>query len=70
MIGKKTLKDYGYKEITDFYNYIVDSYINGNFTQVKALFKKLNKEQREEFINFLEEINFNERFNLMGYLLK
>jgi hypothetical protein len=72
MIGKKTLKDYGYSHIEDYFNYIIESYINGNFSQVKDLFKKMNKEQREYFINWLseEETFFSEKINLMGYLLK
>lgn len=61
MIGKKTLKNYEFKSIEDYFNYIVESQINGNHAQVKDLFKKLNNEQKRTFFNWLkgQEINFN-----------
>lgn len=70
MIGKNTFKLYEITSISEYFDLIINSYINGNFTDVKSYFKKLDKEQKKEFFNYLEEINFNERFNLMGYLLK
>lgn len=70
MIGENTLKVYGYKDIEEYFNYILESFINGNFKQTKELFKKLNKEQREKFINYLDNGYFPEKINLMGYLLK
>lgn len=61
VVGKNTLKIYGYKDMNDYFNYIVDSQINGNFSQVKELFKKLTNEQKNEFFKFLKdnEIKFN-----------
>lgn len=60
VVGNSTLKHYGYKEIEDYFNYIVDSQINGNHSQVKELFKALSNEQKNEFFNFLKanEIKF------------
>ena len=55
MISKKTLKNYGWETIEDYFNYIVESQINGNFEQVKELFKKLSKKQREEFYIYLKD---------------
>ena len=64
MIGKKTLKDYDFKSIEDYYNYIVESQINGNHSQVKSLFKKLTNEQKNEFFFYLK---FNQiRFDYTG----
>jgi len=65
MIGKKTLKNYGFKSIEDYYNYIIDSQINGNHKQVKELFKKLNDEQKKVFFNYLEQFD-NGYFNIAG----
>jgi hypothetical protein len=61
MISKKTLKEYGFKSIEEYFNYIVDSGINGNFSQVRELFNKLNKKQMILFFNWLNanEIKFN-----------
>ena len=61
MIGKKTLKDYEFKTIEDYFNYIVDSQTNGNHSQVKELFKKLDNNQKKTFFNYLkgfENLNF------------
>jgi len=61
MIGKNTLKKYGYASITDYFEYIVDSQVNGNFFQVKELFKKLDNEQKNDFFKWLKsnEVSFN-----------
>jgi len=61
MISKKTLKDYEFKTIEDYFNYIVDSQLNGNHSQVKDLFKKLDSGQKKTFFNYLkgfENLNF------------
>ena len=70
MIGKKTLKLYEFMTIEDYFKYIIDSYINGNFSQVRELFNKLSDSQKNIFLMFLHESNFNERLNLLGFLLK
>lgn len=72
MISKTTLKRYGYKNINDYFNYIIDSYINGNFSQVKELYKKCNEEQKEEFNNFLYSsiIEDKTKLNIFKLLLK
>jgi len=56
VIGKKTLKDYEFKSIEDYFDYIVDSQINGNHQQVKDLFKKLDNGQKKTFFNYLKMI--------------
>ena len=47
MIGKKTLKKYEFKTIENYFDYIEESIINGNFLQVKDLFNKLSKLQKK-----------------------
>ena len=61
MISRKTLKDYGYTSIEEYFSYIVESEVNGNFKQKKELFNNMNKEQKEEFYKYLKQnqINFN-----------
>ena len=46
MISKKELKEFGFIVIEDYFNYIHDSVINGNFSQVRSLFKNLSKPQQ------------------------
>jgi len=66
MISKKTLKNYEFSTIEDYFNYIVVSQENGNFSQVKELYNDMNKEQKNEFYNYLK---LNEiAFNLTGLL--
>ena len=57
MIGKNTLKNYEFKSIEDYFNYIVDSQINGNSQQVRDLFKKLSSTQKVLFFRYLEQFN-------------
>jgi hypothetical protein len=49
MISKKYIKDLDFKTIEDIFNYIVESEINGNYSQVKELINKLNKKQFKKF---------------------
>jgi len=61
MISKKTLKDYEFKTIEEYFDYIIDSQINGNHNQVKELFKKLDNSQKKTFFNYLkgfDSLNF------------
>ena len=70
MISKNTLKEYNYTSIYDYFNYLLDTYKNGNYRMAKNQFKALSKEQREDFINFLTDSNFKKKINLMAILLK
>ena len=62
MIGKKTLKNYEFRAIENYFDYIEDSIINGNFSQVKDLFNKLSKSQKrlslKYFVNNTETLNY------------
>jgi len=46
MISKNTLKKYEFRQIENYFDYIEESIINGNFSQVKDLFNKLSKSQK------------------------
>lgn len=54
MIGENTLKKYEYESINDYFNYIVESEINGNISQVRELIKRLSREQKKDFLKWLE----------------
>jgi len=65
MIGKKTLKDYEFKTIEEYFDYIIDSQINGNHNQVRELFKKLDNNQKKTFFNYLKGFE-NSSFDIAG----
>jgi len=58
MIGKKDLKKYEFKTIEDYFNYILDSKINGNYSQVKNLINKLSKDQKLLLSRYLQQYEY------------
>lgn len=54
MVSKATIKDYG-EVIEDYFEYIVESIINGQRQQAKSLIKDLSKEQKKEALTWYEE---------------
>ena len=42
-----------YYEVDNIFEYMVETYINGNFTSFRELYHELNKEARKDFIDFL-----------------
>lgn len=45
-----------YYEVDDIFEYMYKTYINGNPSQLKALYKELRREARKEFIAFCFEM--------------
>ncbi len=43
-------KELDFEEEYEYYNYIYESWINGNKTQVTALYKQLRNRDKEEFV--------------------
>ena len=54
MVSRETIKDYGFKSLNDYYDYIVDSKINGNHSSVVELIDALSKIQAVEFIQWMK----------------
>jgi len=50
-------RDYS-KTIEDLYTYIVESEINGNYSQFKELINKLSSEQFKEFVLFIDDFQY------------
>ena len=72
MISKKTLKDYEFKAIENYFDYIIDTEINGNYSQLKELIKKLSQDQKKLLWDYLNDSTFNECVsvnNVKGYLI-
>ena len=42
-----------YYEVDNIFEYMVETYINGNFSTFRELYHELNKEARKDFIGFL-----------------
>jgi hypothetical protein len=47
---KKLLEEYGFEDYTEYFEYIVESVINGQVKQARELFSAMPREDREEFI--------------------
>ena len=42
-----------YYEVDNIFEYMVETYINGNFSIFKELYHELNKDARKDFTDFL-----------------
>ena len=42
-----------YYEVENIFVYMVETYINGNFSSFKELYQELNKDARKDFTDFL-----------------
>lgn len=54
MISKRNLKSMEFEEIEDYFHYIVESEINGNYSQCRDLIKELSNEQFKQYLVWLE----------------
>jgi hypothetical protein len=54
MVSKKTIKDYGFQYLTDYYDYIIESEINGQRSQARELINSLSKPQLVYFTDFIK----------------
>ncbi len=47
-----------YYEVDNIFVYMVETYINGNFETFRRLYHELNKEARQDFVEFIfNEVN-------------
>ena len=53
-----------YYEVDNIFEYMVDTYINGNITSFKDIYRELNKGARRDFVDFI----FNEANPWLGYM--
>ena len=49
MVSKKLIKSYDFETIEDYFNYIIDSKINGQRAQAKELYNALSVRQKDSF---------------------
>ena len=53
MVTKKDIKDLDFKKSDQFYEYVVESIVNGN-GQAKGLIKMMSQRQRNQFMVYLD----------------
>jgi len=53
MVSKKIIKSYDFDTIEDYFNYIIDSKINGQRAQAVELYKGLSNRQKLAFNNWV-----------------
>ena len=51
--NKTVLQQCKYYEVDNIFEYMVETYINGNFSSFKELYQELNKDARKDFTDFL-----------------
>ena len=54
MISKQYIKYLEFNTLEEFFNYIVESEINGNYSQTKQFIKRLSGSQFLSFLQWLE----------------
>lgn len=42
-----------YYEVGNIFEYMVETYINGNFSTFRTLYHELNRDARKDFVDFL-----------------
>ena len=57
MVSQKLIKSLDFQNINEYFDYIIDSIINGQPQQAKELFVKLSSKQKLDFYLFLNENN-------------
>jgi hypothetical protein len=55
MVSNKTLKAYDFKQIENYFDYIVESKINGQHGQVRDLIQELSKAQKLQFLRYTDK---------------
>jgi ribosomal silencing factor RsfS len=54
MVSKKDITALDFSTLEQYFDYIVESKANGNYSQVTELINKLSKDQKKEFIKHLD----------------
>jgi hypothetical protein len=53
MISKNDLRELEFTSIESYFEYIVDSEVNGQFKQVDSLIKELSRNQKKDALDYL-----------------
>jgi hypothetical protein len=55
LVTKKDIEALDFTTIEEYFQYIVDSEINGQIQQAKRLFKDLSRPQKKDFLDYCSE---------------
>lgn len=58
MVSNKRIKELDFRDINDYYEYVLKSYNNGRHLQVEELIIKMSKDQKMQFMKYLETANW------------
>jgi len=58
MISKTELKCYGWNKMSEYYNHIIESEINGQYKQFKSLINDLSKSQKHDFYDYVADLSY------------
>lgn len=64
----KILKNHNFKNINEYFSYIIESYYNGQHDQAVDLYDKLNKINKKNFYFWCKEIKYINVFEYVQYL--
>lgn len=53
MVSKATIRQYGFVTLFDYFQYILESRINGNISSCRQLIMELSKPQSVDFLEWL-----------------
>ena len=65
---KMLARELDFDSIHEYYDYLIECYINGNFTSCKELFNEMKLVDQKEFIRYIPYLNIDARtfyFNLL-----
>ncbi len=64
--SKNAAQQCKFYEVDNIFEYMVETYLNGNISFFRELYHELNKETRKDFIGFLfDEVNPQHRFEMI-----
>lgn len=69
MVSKKTLQAYEFESMEAYFQYIIESKINGQHGQVDSLISAMSKEQKKHCLIWIDEQVFTEDINYCKNIL-
>ena len=55
MVSSVQIKALDFTTIQQYFEYVIESRINGNFQQAEKLIKKMSKDQKKEFMQYVDD---------------
>lgn len=65
MISKDEIRRLEFDNIDDFYNYVNESFVNGNFQQGKDFILRMSNTQFLEFNEYMKELGYSDKVDFI-----